>query len=123
MPINSSRWHGIAGLWLTAVAALMASGLGLAESVPAPQGPAEVAMPNSRRVEVTSAINGVTYVLRIAIPQTAPPVSGYPVIFVLDGDSLSGIAVDAARAIIGGERSPVVVTIGYGAPSSYSGHS
>jgi hypothetical protein len=69
----------------------------------------------SRQIDFTSAVDGHTYRVQIAIPFVPPPAAGYPVIYVLDGDGYFGSFSIAARLrTIGGELTPaVVVGIGY----------
>ena len=73
--------------------------------------PAEVSIPNSRRVRFTSSVNGRDYVVSIALPLHAPPPEGYPVLYVLDPHFVLGTAVDAARV-----SAPDVVVVGIGYP-------
>ncbi len=69
----------------------------------------------SRQVDFTSAVDGHTYRVQIAIPFAPPPKAGYPVLYVLDGDTYFGAFAMAARLrTIGQELEPaVVVGIGY----------
>jgi len=94
-------------------------------AVPRPPGPAlfqalgppwaaEVSVPSSRRIQFTSAINGEPYTLFIHVPLTPPPPDGYPVIYVLDGDFLFGMASDISLTIGDPKLTPVVVAIGHG---------
>jgi predicted alpha/beta superfamily hydrolase len=72
-----------------------------------------VILPQSRRIDFVSSVNGRHYTLFVALPHSAdpPPARGYPVIYVLDGNSLFGTAVDAARYFV--KSGIVVVGIGY----------
>ena len=104
---------------LAAVASLSMWAPALAQGQPVsptagPPWPAQVAMPSTQRVQFASAINGESYVLAIHVPLTPPPPGGYPVIYVLDGDLLFGMASDISMLIGDPRRTPVVVAIGHG---------
>lgn len=73
--------------------------------------PAEIAVPNSRRIAFKSAINGRDYLVSVAIPQTPPPKGGYPVFYLLDSYWMFGSAVDNARL-----NQPDVMIVGIGYP-------
>lgn len=79
-----------------------------------PPWPAEVSVPSSRRIQFTSAINGEPYTLLIHVPLTPPPPNGYPVLYVLDGDFLFGMASDISMTIGDPSHTPAVVAIGHG---------
>jgi len=79
-----------------------------------PPWPAEVLVPSTHRIQFTSAINGESYTLFIHVPLTPPPPGGYPVIYVLDGDFLFGMAADISLNIGNPRLTPVVVAIGHG---------
>lgn len=81
---------------------------------PAPA-PARATVPMSRQIDFTSAVDGHTYRVQIAIPYLPPPKAGYPVLYVLDGDAYFGTFASAARLrTIARELEPaVVVGIGY----------
>jgi predicted alpha/beta superfamily hydrolase len=99
-------------------AALSLASLTQALAEPArPAGPpwtAEVSTPSTRRIQFTSAIDGESYTLAVRVPLTPPPPGGYPVIYVLDGDMLFGMASDIALTVGDPRRTPVVVSIGHG---------
>lgn len=74
--------------------------------------PAEAALPNSRVIRFISAIDKEPYTLQISIPIIAPqPKSGYPVIYVLDGELYFPEAVIASDFL--GDKAAVVVGIGH----------
>lgn len=52
---------------------------------------------NARRIDFTSAVNGKDYRLLVSEPVGAPPASGWPVVYLIDGSLHFGIAVDTAR--------------------------
>jgi predicted alpha/beta superfamily hydrolase len=79
-----------------------------------PPWPAQVSVPSTHRIQFTSAIDGESYTLSIHVPLTPPPASGYPVIYVLDGDFLFGLASDISLDIGNPNLTPVVVAIGHG---------
>jgi predicted alpha/beta superfamily hydrolase len=80
---------------------------------PEVQAAAAVTVPASRRLDLVSSVNGRRYTAFVAMPLSSapPPVKGYPVLYVLDGNSLFGTAVDAARTFV--KSGVVVVGIGY----------
>lgn len=97
-----------------AIAALLAAPLPAASAARTAQAEAPpVIVPASRRIEITSSVNGRRYTAFVALPLTAapPPPAGYPVLYVLDGNQLFGTAVDAARTFV--HSGIVVVGIGY----------
>jgi predicted alpha/beta superfamily hydrolase len=71
--------------------------------------------PKSRRFDFTSAVNGRTYRVNIAEPYMPAPPSGYPVLYILDGDAFFPTFADAVRIRgIGREvDNAIVVGIGY----------
>jgi hypothetical protein len=79
-----------------------------------PPWPAQVSVPSTHRIQFTSSINGENYTLSIHVPLTPPPPAGYPVIYVLDGDFLFGMASDISLAIGNPALTPVVVGVGHG---------
>jgi uncharacterized protein len=50
-----------------------------------------------QRMQFTSTFTGEAYEVQVSIPTTPPPVNGFPVIYVLDGDALFGTFMEAAR--------------------------
>jgi len=103
---------------MAALACLSITGPAVAQTPPAHTGGppwlAEVSIPSTRRIQFTSQINGESYALAIHVPLTPPPPGGYPVIYVLDGDLLFGMASDISMTIGDPRRTPVVVAIGHG---------
>jgi uncharacterized protein len=75
--------------------------------------PAEVSIPNTRRLEVTSAVNGHRYSINVALPFEPAPPKGYGVVYVLDGDMYFASAAEAVR---GPDKAPGVVVVGIGYP-------
>ncbi len=76
-----------------------------------PPWPAQVSVPSTHRIQFNSAINAESYTLSIHVPVTPPPPEGYPVIYVLDGDLLFGMASDISMTT---GKPPVVVAVGHG---------
>jgi uncharacterized protein len=75
--------------------------------------PAEAAIPNSRVIRFTSAIDKEPYTIQIAMPWAAAPKGGYPVIYILDGDLLfPEAAMESAYNLA--EKAAVVVSVGHG---------
>lgn len=100
-------------MMLPAFAFLLMAG----SALPQPSGPpwpAEVSVPSSRSIQFTSAINGEPFTLFVHVPLTPPPPDGYPVVYVLDGDFLFGMASDISLTIGNPKLTPVVVAIGHG---------
>ena len=74
--------------------------------------------PLARQQDFTSRVNGRAYRLRIATPYGPPPASGYPVVYVLDGDGYFGTFADAARLrAAAGMEIPHAVVVGVGYPA------
>jgi predicted alpha/beta superfamily hydrolase len=49
------------------------------------------------RVQFTSAFTGEAYDVQVYVPTTPAPATGFPVIYVLDGDALFGTFMEAVR--------------------------
>jgi predicted alpha/beta superfamily hydrolase len=75
--------------------------------------PAEVAIPNTRRIDFTSRVNGHRYSISVALPFEASSGRGYGVLYVLDGFSYFASATEAVR---GPEKAPGVLVVGIGYP-------
>lgn len=75
-------------------------------------------VPMTRQIDFQSKVNGRHYRIQVALPLTAPPEKGFPVIYVLDGDGYFGTWSSAARfRAMAGELEPAVV-VGIGYPES-----
>lgn len=74
--------------------------------------PSEVSISNTRQIDFKSQINGREYRIQVAFPRLPPPVSGYPVLYVLDGFAYFASAAEAVRSS-GNAPSVLVVGIGY----------
>jgi hypothetical protein len=83
------------------------------------QDPALVAIPATRAFELESKINGRDYRLFVSLPESYVDgdTTRYPVLFVLDGNALFGLATDTHRAlrIFGEVAEIIIVGIGYDA--------
>jgi hypothetical protein len=75
--------------------------------------PAEAAIPNSRLIRFTSAIDREPYTIQVSIPLRPAPKAGYPVMYVLDGELYFPEAAVAADWLTG--KGAVVVGIGHNA--------
>jgi hypothetical protein len=75
--------------------------------------PAEAAIPNSRVIRFTSAIDKEPYTIQVSIPLWPAPKGGYPVIYVLDGELYFPEA--AIESDLQGAKGAVVVGVGHGA--------
>lgn len=75
-----------------------------------------------RYYDVTSRTNGRAYRIFVGIPWGPPPPSGYPVVYLLDGNWYFNIAGDTARlqAATGELPKAVIVGIGYPVPDGTS---
>lgn len=69
-----------------------------------------VSIPHTRKIDFVSGVNGHQYSISVALPLLPAPESGYRVLYVLDGYSYFGSAVEAVRASV---HDVVVVGIGY----------
>jgi len=97
------------------IAALFCSSAAMAQA-PGLAANAPVTVPRSHQLDFTAKSNGKAYRLFIAVPAVPPPPGGYPVVYVLDGNSYFGSVMEAtrARSTISGEiAAAVVVGIGY----------
>jgi uncharacterized protein len=81
---------------------------------PSPPG-APVTIGRAEQFDFKSAITGRDYRIYISRPLIPGPQSGYPVVYVFDGNGVFGTATEAARLLsAGGEaRAAVIVGIGY----------
>lgn len=103
---------------LTLLAAALA-GPALAQAPPAKGAPYILARSEVREM---TARNGGAYRIMVSWPEASPPPSGYPVIYILDGDDSFAIAAESARRLgrfsNRGRMTPgLVVAIGYPGPS------
>lgn len=73
---------------------------------------AEVFIPNSRRIELTSCVNGRRCIATVALPYGSPPDAGYGVFYVLDAYWYFASAIEAVRSY-GNAEGVAVVGIGY----------
>jgi len=73
--------------------------------------PAEAAIPNSRVIRFTSAIDKEPYTIQVSIPLWPAPKGDYPVIYMLDGELyFSGAAIESDALA---DKGAVVVGIGH----------
>jgi len=75
--------------------------------------PAEAAIPNSRVIRFPSAINKEPFTIQVSIPLWPAPKTGYPVLYVLDGDLYFPEAAMSSDLLF--DKGAVVVGVGYGA--------
>jgi predicted alpha/beta superfamily hydrolase len=73
---------------------------------------AQVSIPGTRRIEFVSRVNGHLYEITLAFPFTRAPLTGYPVLYVLDGYWYFASATEAVRLVAAGSN-VLVVGIGY----------
>jgi predicted alpha/beta superfamily hydrolase len=83
------------------------------------QEPAPVTIPATRAFELESKINGRDYRLFVSLPESyaEADTTRYPVLYLLDGNTLFGLATDTHRAlrIFGEVAEVIIVGIGYDA--------
>jgi uncharacterized protein len=79
---------------------------------PASAAVAEVSVPNTRKVDFVSKVNGHRYSISVALPFEPAPAKGYGVLYVLDGYSYFASAAEIARPW----NAPAVVVVGIGYP-------
>jgi predicted alpha/beta superfamily hydrolase len=80
---------------------------------------AQIAIPNTKRLEFVSKINGNRYSLSVALPYESAPASGYGVLYLLDSDFYFASATELVRGI-GNVPNVVVVGIGYPIDAAFS---
>jgi predicted alpha/beta superfamily hydrolase len=80
------------------------------------QEPAPAALPATRAFELESKINGRDYRLLVALPESyaAGDTSRYPVLYVLDGNILFGLATDTHRALRMFQEVADIIIVGIG---------
>ena len=100
---------------LAAVTLAIALGATLAQAAPASEAGAPVTVPLAKQFDFKSKITGRDYRIFISRPILAAPQSGYPVVYLFDGNGFFGTATEAGRLMsVGGEvRAAVIVGIGY----------
>jgi len=99
---------------LVSALALALSAAGAADAAPpSPEG--IVVVDGARFQDFRSRITGRDYRLSISIPDVPAPRTGFPVVYVLDGNSHFYTAVSVARAqsMFGEIRPAIVVGVGY----------
>jgi len=82
----------------------------------------EISFPNSYRRSLTSKVNGVTYGLRIFLPQSYDPAKAhrYPVFYFIRGEHFGAYFAELARILSAGDISPIIVVgIDFPADQSY----
>jgi ferri-bacillibactin esterase len=72
-----------------------------------------ISIPNTRRIDFISKVNGHRYSISIALPFERAPARGYRVLYVLDGYSYFASATEAVR---GFGNAPGVIVVGIGYP-------
>jgi predicted alpha/beta superfamily hydrolase len=71
-------------------------------------------LPGAKQFDITSKITGRTYRIYLSGPTSAPPASGYPVLYVLDAyPAFPTAATQAVLSGLSGHPPTVVVGIGY----------
>jgi len=78
---------------------------------------ADVSIPNTRRLEFVSKVNGHRYSINVALPFEPAPERGYGVLYVIDGYSFFASATEATRDW--NAANVVVVGIGYPTDSGF----
>lgn len=119
---------GIAALLLTCLLApwpLSAQPVGSAAPAPAAVAEESVApiQVDGSEVRVLRAANGRTHRAYVWVPSSPPPARGYPIIYVLDGETTFMLVRDAARSLAAaypGVDPPVVVALGYDTQAPYA---
>jgi predicted alpha/beta superfamily hydrolase len=82
--------------------------------------PAEVTVPDTRRINFISKVNGHGYSIDVALPQVPPPAKGYPVIYVFDGGAYFASFTEAVRTNANAPQA-IVVAIGYPHDDAWAG--
>ena len=97
------------------ITAALLAGSPSATAAPAPDQGAPVTLARAEQFDFKSKITGRDYRVFIVRPILPGPPTGYPVVYVFDGNGLIGTATDAARSLsaVGEARAAVVVGIGY----------
>ncbi|MCR8642848.1 alpha/beta hydrolase-fold protein [Paenibacillus sp. N1-5-1-14] len=85
----------------------------------------KVEIPRAEQWIMTSSVHYRRYQVMVAVPSAAPPTGGYPVLYVLDGNSVFGTVVEAVRLQsnrpdITGVLPAIVVGIGYPVETPFS---
>lgn len=80
--------------------------------------PGEVTLPGTQAFTLASPETGRDYLIQVAVPEAPPPESGYPVLYLLDGNAYLPLAQAARDTITGGNPenpgSPLlIVAVGY----------
>lgn len=80
--------------------------------------PGEVTLPGTQAFTLESAETGRDYLIQVAVPDAQPPESGYPVLYLLDGNAYLSLVQAARDTVTGGNpESPgsplLIVAIGY----------
>lgn len=85
----------------------------------------QVGIPRAEQWTMRSRAENRTYRIMVALPEGEPPPSGYPVIYLLDGNSVFGTMVEAVRLQSRrpdktGVTPAIIVGIGYETEASYA---
>ena len=98
------------------IAALMLAALLAVQPAPAASPPpvAQATIPGTAEFDLPSKITGRTYRIYISKPLTPPPKTGYPIVYLTDGDVAFGSAAAAVTlGQTGGLRPGLIVAVAY----------
>ena len=101
---------------MIAIGALCISGGALADAQNKPKAaPATtpVTLPGSTQFDLPSKIAGRTYRIFVYKPFTPPPASGYPVIYVTDGNAMFPLAAASTTLMALAGKGAIVIGVGY----------
>ena len=78
----------------------------------------DVRLAAAQQLDVQAAGSGHRYRIFVSVPASPPPATGYPVLFVLDGNAVFPVAAFLSRSVgsrshVTGQVAPLVVGIGY----------
>ena len=79
---------------------------------------AKVVLPGAQQLDMRSAETGNRYRIFVSVPTTPTPATGYPVLYVLDGNAAFPVAAFLARSaanrqVVTRQIPPLVIGIGY----------
>lgn len=79
---------------------------------------ADVKLPAAQQLDLRAAGTGRRYRVFVSVPSSPPPATGYPVLYVLDGNAMFPVAAFLSRSVasrshVTGQVAPLVVGIGY----------
>ena len=112
--------------WLVLIIAMTLPIAAAAQPSPVPLGPT-ILDTGSQVVRVesftlTAPGQGADYRIGVLIPRRPAPETGFPALYLLDGQAAAELLTDEVLGALDPETLPVIVTLGYAGDARFAGH-